>query len=291
MIIEKAYAKINLFLDIIGKREDGYHELISLMQTVDWCDIIKIEKSVSNEIKIYDIMQKTPCGSKNTAYRAAELFLQEWGMQVGVEIHIEKHIPISAGMAGGSADAAAVLRGCNRLFDFPFSTEKLLELASKVGADVPFCVLGGTKYVGGIGEKLKEAEEFPDCYIVCAKLGEGVSTPEGYGMLDRKYNDFKEYSWNQEKWDCLSRGLEAKDISVCCDGLYNVFESVIIEERPSVRAIKDIFSKHGGVPLMSGSGTSVFGIFKNMVMAEKACQKVIQLGAEAKICMPAGKIL
>ncbi len=288
MITEKAYAKINLFLDIVGKRDNGYHDIVSLMQTVDWCDIIKIEKSVSKEIKILEKSQKTPCDSKNTAFRAATLFLNELGLEEGLEITIEKRIPISAGMAGGSADAAAVLRGCNRLFGNPFSTEKLLLLGEKIGADVPFCVLGGTKWVEGIGEKIESAEPLADCFIVCAKLGDGVSTPEAYGLLDSKY---REYSENREKREWLNSGLESKNISTCCEGLYNIFESVILDIRPNVKALKDVFFKHGGIAMMSGSGPSVFGIFKNMVMAEKAYQKVVCLGAEAKICMPTGDLI
>ncbi len=291
MITEKAYAKINLFLDITSKKENGYHEIISLMQTIDWFDIIKIEKNVSNGIKIFDISQKTPCTSQNTAFRAAELFLRELGISDGLDITIEKNIPVSAGMAGGSADAAAVLRGCNRMFGKPFSTEDLLHLGAKIGADIPFCVLCGTKFVGGVGEKLELAKALPNCFIVCAKLGDGVSTPEAYRMLDRKYDNFNSYSWNKEMWMVLNKGLSGEDISGCYEGLYNIFESVILNLRPAVSTLKDIFSQHGGVALMSGSGPSVFGIFTNLEKAEHACQKAILLGADAKVCVPVGNVL
>ncbi len=290
MVIERAYAKINLFLDITDKRENGYHNIMSVMQTIDWSDIVKVEKNVSGEILLYENSGELPCDHTNIAYKAASLFLEKTGIKTGITVTLEKRIPIAAGLAGGSADAAAVLRGCNSLFEFPLCKEELFSLAAQIGADVPFCLIGGTKIVRGIGEILEDAMPFDDCFIVCAKLGDGVSTPEAYRILDERNNDFHAFSWNVGKWKILSEGLGKVDISRCCEGLYNIFESAILMMRPSVQKLKDLFEEHGGIAMMSGSGPSVFGIFKNSIMAEKACQKARLLGAEARVCRPIGEI-
>ena len=290
MITEKAYAKINLFLDIVKKREDGYHDIASVMQTIDWYDLVEIEKNVTGEIKIEINDSNLPCNSDNTAYRAAKLFLEAVGETSGLKIALKKNIPIAAGMAGGSADAAAVLRGANRLFDFPLSNEQLLALAAKIGADVPFCVLGGTKGAFGIGERMKVLEPCPDCFIVCAKLGEGVSTPAAYRALDERYGDFIAYQWHEKEWDAIMESLRAKSVSACCEGMYNVFEETVSAFRPDVVTLKQVFSDHGGVAMMSGSGPSVFAVFQNAVMAEKACTKAKELGAQARVCRPISNI-
>lgn len=290
MIIEKAYAKINLFLDVVRKKDDNYHDIVSIMQTVDWYDTIKIELSVSDGIKIKTNMCDVPCNESNTVYRAAQLFLDSVNKRVGLDIELQKNIPISAGMAGGSADAAAVLRSLNQLFDYPLSTEQLLALAAKIGADVPFCLIGGTMSISGVGEQMQEIASFPDCFIVCAKLGDGVSTPEAYKALDDRYCDFASYNWNKIEWDMLLEGLSAQSVSACCEGMYNVFEETISSMRPAVQELKQLFSDHGGVAMMSGSGPSVFAIFQNAVMAEKACSKALSLGAQARVCRPISKI-
>lgn len=286
MITEKAYAKINLYLEILRKREDNYHNIASVMQTVDWYDLIKIEKNDSGEINIHTNTNEIPSDEGNIMYRAARLFLDAANENAGLDIEIKKNIPVAAGMAGGSADAAAVLRGANNLFGSPFSMERLLELAAKIGADVPFCLVGGTMGVFGIGEEMKKLDPCPDCFIVCAKLGDGVSTPEAYRMLDERYCDFVSYDWHAGKWRILMEGLETQSIYTCCDGLYNVFEETVSEVRPNVGVLKQLFSDHGGVAMMSGSGPSVFAIFQNAVMAEKACAKALALGAKARVCRP-----
>ncbi len=286
MITERAYAKINLFLDIVGIRENGYHDIVSVMQTVDWYDSIRIEKNVSGEIKILESSGQLPSNEQNIAYRAAKRFLDHIGSCDGVDIVLEKHIPIAAGMAGGSADAAAVLRGCNHLWEDPLNMDELCSLGATLGADIPFCLVGGTKIVKGIGEHLEDIVSLQDCYVVCAKMGDGVSTPEGYRMLDEKHNAFLGYMWHDETFQQLLDGLKDGDVRMCCKGMYNVFESVIPEMRPNVQKLKDTFSEHGGVAMMSGSGPSVFGIFMNAIMAEKACEKVRLMGAQARVCRP-----
>lgn len=286
MVTEKAYAKINLYLDISGKREDGYHDVVSVMQTVDWYDLIEMEINVSGETNVEVNSAFVPAGNDNIAYRAAKIFLEAADAKVGFSIKLKKNIPVAAGMAGGSADAAAVLRAANRLLDFPLSTEHLLTLAAKVGADVPFCLLGGTRIARGIGEKLEEVQDCPDCFIVCAKLGDGVSTPEAYRVLDEKYNEFITYRWHREKLELLLDGLTTQQVVRVCDGMYNVFEESVPAMRPDVERLKRIFSEHGGVAMMSGSGPSVFAVFQNSIMAEKACTKARLLGAEARVCRP-----
>ena len=286
MITEKAYAKINLFLDVLQKRVDNYHDIVSIMQTVDWYDLIEIEKSVSGEININTNSPEIPLDSNNTVYRAARLFLDAIHSTVGLDIRLKKNIPIAAGMAGGSADAAAVLRAANRLFDAPLSLDQLLALAGQIGADVPFCLLGGTREAKGIGEKLEEISSCPDCFIVCAKLGDGVSTPEAYRGIDEYYLNFESYRWHAREWHTLVDGLDRQSVSSICEGMYNVFEETVSAVRPEVCVLKQLFSDHGGVAMMSGSGPSVFAIFQNAVMAEKACSKAQALGAKARICRP-----
>ena len=286
MITEKAYAKINLFLDVLRKRTDNYHDIVSIMQTVDWYDLIEIGKSVSDEINIETNSPDLPLDNNNTVYRAARLFMDAIHSTVGLDIRLKKNIPIAAGMAGGSADAAAVLRAANRLFDDPLSLEQLLVLAQQIGADVPFCLLGGTRVARGIGAELEEISLCPDCFIVCAKLGNGVSTPEAYRGIDEYYHDFESYSWHEKEWHTLVGGLALQSISRMCEGMYNVFEETVSVARPDVCVLKQLFSDHGGVAMMSGSGPSVFAIFQNAVMAEKACAKAQALGAKARVCRP-----
>lgn len=290
MVTEKAYAKINLFLEILGKREDNYHDIVSVMQTVDWYDLIKIEKNESNEIKIHANTSEIPSNEGNIVYRAARLFLDTVEQALGLDIEIKKNIPVAAGMAGGSADAAAVLRGMNTLLGSPLSIEELLVLATKLGADVPFCLIGGTRKAYGIGEKMEKMPPCPDCFIVCAKLGDGVSTPEAYRALDNRYCNFIDYDWHVDELELLIKGLENQNISMCCEGMYNVFEEVVSPSRPAVELLKQAFSDHGGIAMMSGSGPSVFAIFQNAVMAEKACAKAVALGAKARVCRPISNI-
>lgn len=288
MIFEKAYAKLNLFLDVEGKRSDGYHNIVSVMQTVDWCDDIYIEESVSNEILLSVDCGKIPCGKENTAYRAAAKYLEAISENKGVKIEIRKRIPMAAGMAGGSADAAAVLRGMNRLFDNRLSEDELLAIGKTIGADVPFCILGGTKTVRGIGEDLSDCEcDFPKCPIVCAKLGEGVSTPEAYRILDEKYEDFRYRKANEQALQALFDAMKAGNAEAASQGFFNIFEEAIRPIRPAVFEAKCVLLKNGAyAAMMSGSGPSVFGLFRNEGEAETACNILKQMGAEARVCYP-----
>lgn len=288
MVFEKAYAKLNFFLDIENKRPNGYHNIVSVMQSVDWYDEVYIEKSVSNEIKLVIDTKSIPVGKENTAYRAAAKYLEAISKDCGVAIEIRKRIPVAAGMAGGSTDAAAVLRGMNRLFDNRLSQEELLRLALSIGADVPFCVLGGTKVVRGIGEEIFPCEtSFPKCPILCAKLGEGVSTPEAYRRLDERYDDFSNRAWNESALKALREGMMAGDAKMASKGFFNVFEGVICEIRPSVTEAMNILRENGAYAArMSGSGPSVFGLFETEKEADGARRKLVERGAMAKICYP-----
>ncbi len=288
MICEKAYAKLNFFLDIEGRRQSGYHNIASIMQTVDWFDEIYLGKNVSREIFLSVDSSDIPSGRENTAYRAAQKYLEAISEKSGVTIEINKKIPIAAGMAGGSADAAAVLRGMNRLFDHKLSQNELLILASTIGADVPFCLIGGTYLVGGIGERLTPCEyAFPKCPILCAKLGEGVSTPEAYGILDIKYQNFENYEVHKPQLEHLLDGMKLQDAEKASLGCYNIFEETIENMRSHVTQVKRIMRENGAFfAMMSGSGPSVFGLYHNTADAERAMKVLQKQGADAKICYP-----
>lgn len=287
MVKRLAFAKINLFLDIEGLRSDGYHNIASVMQTVDWADEISVEKTERKGIFLTCSDPTIPTDRKNTVYKAAELFLERVAFPGGVELHIEKSIPSAAGLAGGSADAAAALLCMNRLLCDPLSLEELLGLGAKIGADVPFCMVGGTKRTTGIGDVLEPFPALPSCFVVCGKLGDGVSTPEAYRALDEKHDRFIGYRWNQERENILRHALENAAPEALGNGMYNLFESVIEPKRPAVSSMKAVLISHGAVAaMMSGSGPSVFGIFLREAEARHACAALRQMGAECRVCRP-----
>lgn len=272
-----AYAKINLFLDIDSKRDDGYHNIISVMQSVSLCDTVTVEYTESEQkvIKISCDNPEIPLGEKNIAYKAANLFLDSGE----VRIHIEKRIPSAAGLAGGSTDAAAVLTLLNQLTGSKKNADELLSIGAKIGADVPFCIAGGTKLTLGIGEQLTDFKPIESCYIVISKMGDGVSTPKAYSMLDSAFDNFVNYS---PRKDLLSL-FEQNNTR----GMFNIFESVVIPERPAVQKMKEIMLKSGAdFSMMSGSGPSVFGLFKSEEQALAAQKVLADTGAIAHICKP-----
>lgn len=291
MIEKKAYAKINLFLDIENLRNDGYHNIKSIMQTVDWYDVIKVEKGGFDGIKIVCDNKKIPTDSSNIVFRAAKAFMNELDINEGILIHIQKNIPISAGMAGGSADGAATLEALNELYDFPFSPSQLIDIGKNIGADIPFCILGGTKKISGIGEIIEDCEQMPSCFIVCAKMTDtGVSTPQAYKELDNIYCDFVGYNYSKEKFDGLVSAIGQKSIDGVCEHMFNIFEEAIAVEHSSVNQIKNLMKKHGAhKAMMSGSGPSVFGIFTDEKKANTLCDELIKKGAKAKVCVPITK--
>ncbi len=280
-----AYAKINLFLDIESLRDNGYHNIVSIMQLVDLHDDVEVSFAPSNEKTINVFCENTaiPCDKSNLVYKAADLF-----PTIGnINVTITKRIPISAGLAGGSADAAATLIALNKLTGEAMSTEELCSLGARLGADVPFCIKGGACLVKGIGEILTPVASMPKFPIIIAKKGEGMSTPAAYKALDVKFNNFLNYSPNLNFYDILFSPSARLDAESFCRGLFNVFETVVEPQRPSVTELKKIMKDHNAKgAIMSGSGTSVFGIFENEADAVNALEKLKATGADAHLCYP-----
>ena len=279
MIKVNAYAKINLFLDIEGRREDGFHDILSVMQSVSLCDVLTLEKipcgiEVENRIGI-DV-------EKDLAYRAARAFFESSGIDGGVKIRVDKQIPMGAGLGGGSADAAAVLRGLNELYGEPFSAESLAELGLKLGSDVPFCVLGGTRIARGRGEKMTEIAPMPDCPMVIAIGDDHVSTPAQFAELDRRFDNFVHYEPRRECVDSLKASFDAQSTDISAY-LYNIFE-ITGRFSPEIKEIMIACGARG--TLMSGSGSSVFGIFFHDADAKKAADELIKHGYRAFVCRP-----
>ena len=279
------YAKINLFLDIRSVRDNGYHNILSIMQRIDLHDTVSVsfEKEREKSITVSCDDARLPCTSDNLAYKAAAIF-----PIVGkIEIHIEKHIPMSAGLAGGSADAAATLISLNKLIDEPLSEEKLCALGAKLGADVPFCIKGGACIVEGIGEKMTPIASMPSFPIVVAKLGEGMSTPTAYRALDEKFDRFNSYTPKEELCQLLTVEDNKTSAPKFSQGLFNIFEAVVEPLRPDVTRLKSILKSHGAAgAMMSGSGTSVFGIFDSETKATSALTALLEAGADAHLCYP-----
>lgn len=268
-ISRKAYAKINIGLDVLRRREDGYHELKMIMQTVDICDDLSFERTESPGIVIQTDHEELPVDGNNLIYKAADLLFREKGITGGVKITLTKRIPIAAGMAGGSSDAAATMHGLNELFGMGYSIQELQELGVKLGADIPYCLVGGTMLSEGIGEILTPLPTPPDCFLVVAKPDINVSTGFVYGNLRA---DSLTY---HPDIDGMVGALQAGSLSGITDRLGNVLETVTIKEYPVIEEIKELLRGMGAENvLMSGSGPSVFGIFKERETAESAARAV-----------------
>ena len=262
----KAYGKINLGLDVLGKRDDGYHDLDMIMQSVDLHDVITITKNDSGEITVKSSTSKIPNDKSNLAYRAAKLLMEEFGIKKGVEIEIEKNIPISGGMAGGSADCAAVLKGMNKLFKLKLTEQQLMARGVRLGADVPFCIMGKTARAEGIGEVLTPIKNKIKGYIVLAKPPISVSTGFVYGRID------KVKVKNKPDTEAMIDALEGNDLEMLACNICNVLEEVTIPDYPVVQEIKVMMKKDGALnAMMTGSGPTVFGLFDSK---EKAIEAV-----------------
>jgi len=266
----KAYGKINLGLDVVRRREDGYHEVKMIMQTVNIYDRIFIKKNDSGEIKIKTNLFYLPNNSDNIMYKAAKLLFDEFGITKGLDINLQKNIPVSAGMAGGSTDAAAVMFGINVMFRLGLSIEELMEHAVKIGADVPYCLLRGTALSEGIGEKLTRLSPPPNCFIVIAKPGFGVSTKHVYQNLNldglERHPDI----------DGLMEAIKNKDLKKMSEKMENVLETVTAKEHPEIDRLKQLMVECGAcVSLMSGSGPTVFGLFEKKEDANKAKEIIV----------------
>lgn len=254
-IYEKAPAKINLLLDVLRKREDGFHEVEMIMTMVDLADRLEMSELPRDTIIISSQVGYIPLDEKNLAFQAARLIKERYDVRQGVYIHLDKKIPVAAGLAGGSSDAAAALRGLNRLWKLGISTDELCELGAELGSDVPFCVTGGTAIARGRGEKLEHIEAPPQCWVVLAKPPINVSTADVYGRL--KANELTSHPSMEGMRSALARG-SFQDV---CAGLGNVLETVTLNHYPEVRQLKESMLRLGadGV-LMSGSGPTVFGL-------------------------------
>ena len=267
----KAYGKINLGLDVLRRRDDGYHEVRMIMQTVgiyDRIDLIyKEEPGITVETNLYYL----PDNENNLVYKAAKLLMDEFHVQRGVHIKLRKFIPVAAGMAGGSSDAAAVLFGVNKMFSLGLTTEQLMERGVKIGADVPYCVMRGTALSEGIGEILTPLPMPPQCQVLIAKPGISVSTKFVYENLHA--NDLKPEQ--HPDIDGMIEAIKQKDLYGIADRFGNVLETVTIPAYPVIQEIKNLMMEHGAIgALMSGSGPTVFGLFTNPKAAAKAHEEM-----------------
>ena len=269
----KAYGKINLGLDVVRKREDGYHEVRMIMQTVGLHDRIVMERQKESGIRTETNLPYVPDGEGNLAYRAARLLADEFGIDEGVRIIIRKRIPVAAGMAGGSTDAAAVLVGMNRLFSLGLSRRELMNRGVKLGADVPYCILRGTALSEGIGEILSELNPAPQCHVVLAKPQVSVSTKTVYGKL--RVSELRPEQ--HPDIDGMVEAIREGSLEGVTARLGNVLETVTIPDHPEIGTIKEILMDQGAEgALMSGSGPTVFGLFKDMEAAERAVEVLKQ---------------
>ncbi len=267
-----AYGKINLTLDVVGRREDGYHLLDTVMQTISVWDELEIQHSRQPGVHLQCNRESLPTDSKNTAFRAAKFFLEDRGLQnEGVYIFLKKHIPSRSGMGGGSADAAAVLRGLNEMYETKLSAEKLMELGAKVGADVPFCVIGGAARCTGTGAQVEPIAPMPECWLVVCKPPTGMSTPRAYALLDQ---------YPLSSIQATPRMLEAMAVGSLKRigrSLANRFDETL--RMAPVRALKRAMTDAGALgAMMTGSGSSVYGIFETEQRAREAMEQMVGMG-------------
>lgn len=269
----RAFAKINLGLDVLRRREDGYHEVKMIMQTVRMYDQIELQKTSEAGIRVKTNLYYLPTNENNLVYKAARLLMDEFSIDQGVSIDLKKYIPVAAGMAGGSTDAAAVLFGMNRMFQLGLDQQGLMDRGVKIGADVPYCIMRGTALAEGIGEKLTPLPPMPDCYILIAKPAISVSTRFVYENLHA--NDLR--AEEHPDVDGMLEALNAGDLNGITSRMDNgnVLEKVTISAHPVIAQIKDFMRSQGAMnAMMSGSGPTVFGIFDNAAAAKKAYQKL-----------------
>ena len=279
---EYAFAKINLTLDVLGKREDGYHDLRSVMQTVSIRDDIEIDLGTGKPWNLLCDKEDIPIDERNLAWKAAKLFFETTKKDPdGLEIRITKRIPCEAGLGGGSADAAAVLRALNRHYDAPFSILALAELGAQIGSDVPFCVLGGTAMVEGRGERLRKLPDMPDCFIVVCKPDFSCSTAELYEELDR--SEIARRPDNK----ALESALYAGDLGKIAENIWNVFDPVVTKDHLELNYIKSIYNSYGAVAQqMTGSGSAVFAITDSFEYAAVICNMLKDNYPQVYICKP-----
>lgn len=267
----KSRAKINLSIDVLGKRQDGYHLVEMIMQTIDLYDLIEISEREDNQIIIKSTSNEIPLDCNNLVYKAADLIRNTFDINKGVEIYIKKNIPVAAGMAGGSSNAAAILVGLNKIWNLNLSDQKLEEIGLKLGADVPFCINGGAVLASGIGEELTPIKGLSKdvCILVC-KPDLFVSTKEIYECIDSKHIEKRPN--NQFLIDCLKN----EDTRQLAENMFNVLEEVTVDKHPVIQQIEDIMTKNKALgAMMSGSGPTVFGLYENREEALK-CKSILE---------------
>lgn len=281
-LYEGAFAKVNLTLDVLGKRPDGYHDLKSVMQTISIRDDIEIDLDTGKPWSLSCTVEGVPCDERNLAWKAAEVFFDALKLDPnGLEIRITKRIPMQAGLGGGSADAGAVLRALNKHYNNPLSILALAELGAKVGSDVPFCTLCGTAMVEGRGERIRKLPDMPDCCFVVCKPQFSSSTPELYKKLDAT-----EIAKRPDK-QAMESALIAGDLGKVAEHIYNVFDPIVTQDHLELNYIKSIFNSYGSVAQqMTGSGSAVYAIVPDFEFAAVICSMLKDNYPEVFIAKP-----
>ncbi len=284
-VYERAHAKINLNLDVVGRRADGYHELVSVMQTLSLYDDLFFERTAGDALTLFTNVQGI-ANEDNLICRAAQAYFAAAGTRFGVDVKLDKRIPMQAGLGGGSADAAATLRALNTLNGERFSREELARIGATVGADVPFCVMGGTRLCRGIGERMREVENNLSCFVLLVMAGEGISTPMAFRALDEKYGDFTALAKEAELGTALLvDGLKNAEIGIVAGQIRNRFEEVIFPVRPHAAQIKERLLAAGAFAAqMSGSGPALFALFEQERCADELAQALQKEGKLAYVC-------
>lgn len=267
-----APAKINIGLDVIRRREDGYHEVKMIMQSIRLFDRLTLTKSSTPGIHLTTNLRFLPVNEDNLVYKSAKLLMDEFGIDEGLEIRLDKRIPVAAGMAGGSTDAASCMLAINHLYNLGLSKRQLMKRGVRLGADIPYCILKGTALAEGIGEKLSTIPQTPDCYILIAKPGIHVSTKFVYSNLVLDENT------PHPDIDCMIAAMKKRDLYSLCEHMGNILETVTIPAHPEIAKIKKCILENGAIgSLMSGSGPTVFGIFDDLDRAKAAKEKCREL--------------
>ena len=281
-LYEGAFAKLNLTLDVLGKREDGYHDIKSIMQTISLRDDIEIDVGTGKPWNLLCDKDYIPTDETNLAWKAAKLYFETIGKDPnGLEIRIVKRIPVQAGLGGGSADAAAVLRALNRHYGSPLSLPALAELGAQIGSDVPFCVLCGTAVVEGKGDRIRKLPDMPDCIFVICKPEFSVSTPELYAKIDDKAIA------NHPNHQLMESAILAGDLLGVVNNVCNVFDPIVTEEHIELNYIKSIMNSYDGVGMqMTGSGSAVFAIVGEFEAAAVICNMLKDNYSQIYIAKP-----
>lgn len=265
----KALAKINLGLDVLGKRENGYHDVRMVMQSIYLYDLVRLTKTETPGIRLETNLDYLPVDGNNIAYRAAEMLIQEFGIEKGVFLSLRKRIPVAAGLAGGSSNAAAVLFGMNRLFDLGLTQKELMERGVRLGADVPYCIMRGTVLAEGIGEELKVLPPMPKCTVLIAKPPVSVSTKVVYEAFD----GLEEVG--HPDIDGMLQALQESDLRKVASCMGNVLEQVTIPMHPVIARIRQEMLEGGALgAMMSGSGPTVFGLFEDRAQAKEVQKRI-----------------